>query len=208
MPAAAALPPALVTLTSSTNPATVRQTVTLTATVSGSPGGPAPTGTVTFFDASATALCQAVPLGAGGKASCVRPLVAGERNVWARYDGDLAYLSTLGQPVFQRVIGDPSSVVVSSAPNPSVSGQPVTFRARVSAQIAGAPMPTGTVDFDIEGVDCSRRPVLLGEATCVMPMHFGTFPFTATYLWATRGSAAPRPRRPPTPSARPPPGWC
>ncbi|MEU0477076.1 Ig-like domain-containing protein, partial [Streptomyces olivaceus] len=45
-----------------------------------------------------------------------------------------------------------STTTVTSAPDPSLFGQPVTFTATVQPELAGGPVPTGTVDFSVDSV--------------------------------------------------------
>ncbi|NUV77848.1 Ig-like domain-containing protein, partial [Streptomyces fungicidicus] len=45
-----------------------------------------------------------------------------------------------------------STTTVTSAPDPSLFGQPVTFTATVQPELTGGPVPTGTVDFSVDSV--------------------------------------------------------
>ena len=90
-------------LTGGTNPSIYGQSVTFTATVSGS--GPAPTGAVSFYDGgscSGTLLAASVPLSSGHASFAISSLVAGSHSIAACYQGDDNYSASnasLGQPV-------------------------------------------------------------------------------------------------------------
>src|SRR5439155_860696 len=61
-----------------------------------------------------------------------------------------------------------TSTALSSSPNPSVYGQPVTFTAAVSVNSPGSGHPGGTVAFKDGGSDiagCGARPVNTATGT-------------------------------------------
>jgi hypothetical protein len=73
-----------IALSSSQNPSSASQSVTFTATVTGS----SPTGTVTFKDGT-TVICSTVTLSSGGSASCTTSALAvGSHSITAVYSGD------------------------------------------------------------------------------------------------------------------------
>ena len=128
-------------LTSSANPSAFGQSVTFTATVSGSSGG-SPTGSVIFTDGSST-------LGSGtldntGKATFpTSTLTPGSHTIKATYNGDTNFAGSnisLTQTVNQATS---TTALTSSSPS-STFGQPVTFTATVSSS---GGTPTGTVTF-------------------------------------------------------------
>jgi Zn-dependent metalloprotease len=104
-------PPTTTTLTSSLNPSLVGQSVTFTATVSGSGG--TPTGTVTFKDGATTLGSPAL---AGGVATfTTSALTAGTHPITASYSGD-ANFSASASPTFnQTVIGGCTVAVTNNA---------------------------------------------------------------------------------------------
>ncbi|WP_217493205.1 Ig-like domain-containing protein, partial [Streptomyces griseus] len=58
-----------------------------------------------------------------------------------------------------------STTSVTSAPDPSVFGQPVTFTATVQPELAGGPVPTGSVEFSVDAVPLATVPLdLSGQA--------------------------------------------
>ena len=163
------------TVTSSANPSVSGQPVTLTATVSpvGSGAGH-PTGTVAFSDggtAIPTCATQAVNASTG-TATCPRLYATpGSHSITAVYSGDDNFLMS-GSSAFGQVVdkADTATTVVSSV-NPSVSGQSVTFTARVLPTAPGAGLPTGTVAFSDGGTPiaaCATQTVTSGTgiATC------------------------------------------
>ena len=146
-------------LTSSDNPSLVGQVVTYTASVlataaSGQDPVPsAPTGTVTFRDGT-TVICSAVTLVSTGpttsRATCTPPtyLVAGNHPITAAYTNiDLNFTSSTSPVLIQVVRAPrPTSTILTSSPNPSVAGAPVTLVAHV-LPASGVGTPTGTVNF-------------------------------------------------------------
>jgi len=130
-------------LTSSMNPSSVGQAITLTAKVSAASG--TPTGTVSFMDGSTT--LGRVSL-SGGRASLVSSkLSAGTHSLKATYAGERYYRassSTVLSQVVQSAIASTSTVLTSSA-NPSVAGQTITLAVRVTSSSGGT--ATGTVQF-------------------------------------------------------------
>ena len=163
--------PALV-LSSSADPSTFGQPVTITAVVPATDGG----GTVAFTaHGSPTPIsgCAAQPLtqGSGGtySATCTfTPDWAGTQPVTATYSGDASYQASTGTlPGGQTV--NPATTLLSS-PDPSVSGQPVTFTATVTPTDGG-----GTVAFYADG---SATPIS-GCGTQPLTQASG-FTYTAT----------------------------
>ncbi len=84
------------TLTSSINPATLNQSVTLTATVRANGASGTPTGTVTFVDTFTNTTLGSVALSNGTAALTVTNFSAGNHIIQARYSGDATYLFSLG----------------------------------------------------------------------------------------------------------------
>ncbi|MFI5120322.1 MAG: beta strand repeat-containing protein [Thermoanaerobaculia bacterium] len=97
--------PSVTTIVSSVNPSLVGQSVTFTATVTGS--GSTPTGTVTFLDGATT--LGAVALNGSGQASLsTASLTQGSHSITAAYGGDATYApstANLNQLVNPVVVG-------------------------------------------------------------------------------------------------------
>ncbi len=147
------------TLQSSLNPSTFGQSVTFTATVTGT----SPTGTVAFSGGGISG-CAAQPLDGSGMATCVTAALPVESNqtVTATYSGDGTNDTSFGT-VSQTVTKVNTTTAVLSSVNPSTVGQSVTFTATVS----GGSSPTGTVAFSGTGITgCDAQPLTSGMATC------------------------------------------
>jgi hypothetical protein len=152
--------PSTTSLGSSPNPSTNGQSVTLTATVTGS----SPTGTVDFKDGGTTLSgCGAQPL-SGGTATCTNSsLAVGGHAITAVYGGDTTDTTSTSSTLTQTVQAI-SATGLGSSQNPSASGQSVTFTATVTGS-----SPTGTVDFKDGGTSisgCGAQTVSGGSATC------------------------------------------
>lgn len=131
------------TLASSSNPSSLGQAVTFTATVVG--GVATPTGSVTFSDGSTVLATIALPSGSNVASFTTAALAVGGHTISASYGGDVSYTGSSSSLVQAVNRADTTTTVTSSA-NPSTFGQAVTFTATVAAQVLGM-MPTGTVTF-------------------------------------------------------------
>jgi Big-like domain-containing protein len=152
------------TLSSSLNPAPYGQTVTLTASVSGSTGSGTPTGTIRFMDGtSVVATQQLAPSGAltTSAAFASSTLSAGGHNLSAVYDGSGAFAPSSAS-LTENIIGISSTTTtLSGSPNPSDLGKPVTFLVTVTSTLPGAASPTGAVTLTVGGT------TVLGTQTLV-----------------------------------------
>jgi hypothetical protein len=131
-------------LISSQNPSTVGQSVTFTAAVT-SGGFPISGGSVTFMEGST--ILVTVPLSAASNAIyTIATLTNGPHSITATYNPDphVQIQPSVSSPVIQDVV-QPSTVVLTSTPNPSSFGSPVTFTVTVTSQ--STQPPTGTVNF-------------------------------------------------------------
>ncbi len=174
-------------LASSANPSVSGQGVTFTATVSvngpGSNAVPNPTGTVTFYDsgvAIGTGTLSGTPTDTATFATST--LSAASHTITAAYtSGDGSFnASPVSASISQVVNKASTTTMVSSSPNPSVSGQSVTFTATVSIAGPGSNSvanPTGTVTFYDSGV-------AIGTGTLS-----GTATDTATFVTSTLSTA-------------------
>jgi len=143
-------------VTSSAEPAVSGQVVTLTATVDGREVL-APAGTVTFA-LDGVDICRNVALAlAGGRsrASCQvagQRLAVGDHQVLARYSGDPAQsLQASSGALTQRVDRASAGIALLSQPDPTAFGQLVALSATVAAIEPGQGVPTGTVQFLVNG---------------------------------------------------------
>jgi large repetitive protein len=185
------------TLTSGTNPTVWGQLVTLTATIT--PVAPAPSGTVAFQDSGSNiAGCVNKALVARVATCATAALAVGSHTVTAVYGGDLTYAPSTSAPVVQVVSAGTTSTLVGSSANPSLSGQTVTYTARVTAVAPASGTRTGSVDFQDSGVDipgCGAKAVAAaGTATCAITYAGpGSHTITAIYSGDANftGSTAP-----------------
>jgi large repetitive protein len=107
------------TLMSSQNPSSIGQSVTFTATVSGSRG--TPTGTVTFSVDGAAG--TPIALSGGQALFTTSTLPLGNHNITAAYGGDTNFAaSTTAAPLVQMVNKRPTTTTVVSSANPSNIG--------------------------------------------------------------------------------------
>jgi hypothetical protein len=123
------------------NPSDLGQTVYFGAAVILSDGKGIPTGTVTFKEGST--ILGTGQLLFGVTSFNTNSLTVGSHNIQAVYSGDSNYAASTSNIVVEKVQYD-SKITLSSAPNPSNAGQPVTFTAKV---IGSSGTPTGKVDF-------------------------------------------------------------
>jgi hypothetical protein len=130
-------------VTSSLNPATIGQSVTFTAAVSGSTGAPPNGETVTFKNGPAT--LGTGTLSGGVAQFTTSSLPAGTASILASYPGDTTLLPSNSAVFKETVNNNVTTVALASNANPSSYGQSVTFTATVSAGSGGT--PGGTVTF-------------------------------------------------------------
>jgi len=198
-------------LTSSPNPSASGHSVTFTATVtannaSSDPSGP--TGTVTF-NKCPTAACGTTAslgtgtIGAGGKATfSTSSLPVGTTYVEAVYPGaSTNFTGSTSNVVAQVVPGATigTTTALTSTPNPSALGNPVTLTATVT-KTSGSGTPTGTVRFYLGST--SNPPIgtgtlnASGKATFVTSsLPVGTDSLYAVYAGDTNFSGSTSPVR-------------
>jgi hypothetical protein len=130
------------TLSSSLNPSTFGQSVTLTANVI---GAGSPTGTVTFKDGSTVLASE--PVSSGLASFSTTSLAGGSHSVTAVYNGDSTFLGSTSSALSDTVNLASTSATVTASASPSTVDQGVTFTASVTVQAPGSGTPTGTVTF-------------------------------------------------------------
>lgn len=141
-------------LTSGTNPSVVAQSVTLTATVTGS----TPTGTVTFKDGAATIGTGTI---SSGTATLVTSFAAkASHSLTAVYAGNANNLASTSAVRTQTVNARTTTTVLTSGINPAVVGQGVTLTATVTGTNA-----TGNVTFKDGTTTIGTSAVTAGVAT-------------------------------------------
>ena len=169
------------TVTSSANPGLFSQPVTITATVSAKlPGSGTPTGTVTFLDGGTSVGTSTVT---GGMALYpATSLSSGNHLFTASYNGDSNFLASVSAAYTQTINRAGTTTTVSSASNPSVFGQTVTFTATVSVVTPATGTPTGMVTF-LDGGSVLSTAALTGTtASCTTSgLSVGSHTITAVY---------------------------
>lgn len=165
-----------VSLGTSGSPSDVGQTVTFTATVTGS--GATPTGTVIFLvDGIREAF---VALSNGVATYSTSSLSAGSHQVIADYNGDSNYDPATSNSLNQVVHGVVTTVNLTSSSNPSIIGQAVTFTATVTDS---GSTPTGAVIFEIDGTQVASVALSNGVATySISSLTLGSHNVIANYL--------------------------
>ncbi|MFE9771725.1 beta strand repeat-containing protein [Streptomyces sp. NPDC005931] len=171
--------PATITLvTTSPNPSVFGQPVTLKATVIPIGAG-TPTGTVTFTVGGGPAVTA--PVVGGTATATVDDLPVGTHPVTATYSGDASFTPSTGTTL-QAVIQATTRTKVTSSPDPSAYGQPVTITATVTPVPPGEGTPTGTVIFVIGGGPTLTAPLVNGTATVTVNLlSVGPHAITAIY---------------------------
>ena len=173
----------------SVNPSVSGQTVTYTATVSAvAPATGTRTGTVAFEDGGVViAGCGAKAVAVAGTATCAIAYVGpGAHTITAIYSGDANFTGSTTAVLTQTVNPGATAVALSSSANPSSTGANVTLTANVAATAPASGMRTGTVDFQVGGVNiagCTAQVVpVSGKATCVTnTLTVGANTITAIY---------------------------
>jgi hypothetical protein len=168
------------TVTSDTNPASIGQSVTLTATIAAvapGAGDPASLGgeTVEFFDGGTSLGFGSGPSTSGGVTTstlAVTFTTVGLHNITAQYVGDTDFNNSTSAVMQQFVSDAGTTTALVSSVNPSTVGQSVTFTATVSAATSGA--PTGTVTF-MDGA----TPLSIGTIATVGGNQVATFTTSA-----------------------------
>jgi hypothetical protein len=163
---AAAATPSL-SITSSRNPSSTGQSVTLTANVSMSSG--AVTGSIEFYDGAT--LLGTSPIVSGRATRSISTLAAGSHAITARYVGSASAPPAIA-PVFVQAVGASgwknrtTTMCLSSSGNPSALGDAVTFTATVTG--SSSTTPSGRILFMIDGVvagDPAGVPVITISST-------------------------------------------
>jgi len=134
--------PTTTMVVSSVNPSVFGQSVTFTATVSGTG---TPTGTVQFKDSGIT--IGSGTLSGGVATFATAALHAGAHNITAVYGGDSTFAGSTGSLPTQTVNRAATTTALGVDINPSTFGTTVTFTATVSVTAPGGGTPTGTVIF-------------------------------------------------------------
>jgi hypothetical protein len=173
-------------VSSSPNPSVLGQAVTFTASVSAvGSAATTPTGSVDFKEGGTDLTPGGVTLNGAAQATfTISSLAVGSHTITATYGGSTSFLSSTGDDTASpQVVNKAStSTAVSSAPNPSVSGQLVTVTATVAPVAPGGGTPTGTVTFTVSDLVEMKPLNGSGQATFSFPfVGTGMLTITASY---------------------------
>jgi uncharacterized delta-60 repeat protein len=168
-----------VSLASGANPSLSGQSVTFTATVSGSAG--TPTGTVTFLDgASAIAGCSSLALSSGAAACTTGGLGAGAHTITASYSGNVTYTAATSNAVSQSV-QPPATTSLSVSPT-SIDFGGASMGTTSQPQTISV-TNTGTTTVTISGVAASAQfaqsstcSTLAAGESCTVSVSFSPAP--------------------------------
>ena len=149
--------PSSTVVITSAEPSTYGQSVTFTATISGSVG--TPDGTVTFKNG--TTVLGTVALSGSQAALAVSTLNGGTHTINAVYSGSSQYASSTGS-VSQIVVPTATTTTLTSSENPSAFGDTVTFSVTVGSAAAAA--PTGNITLKDGKTIVGTVPLINGQA--------------------------------------------
>jgi len=177
--------PSTTTLISSANPSIVGQPVTFSVTVNSTAGSLGiPSGIVTFFDGITVIGTQALDV-FGTTTFTTSTLSQGTHPITAVYGGDETNSASVSSILSQVVNQGTTTTTLVSVLNPSVYGEPVTFRAFVETNLPGSGVLTGTVTFKNGAVTLPGGVVTLnnqGAALYITPsLPVGANSITAVY---------------------------
>ncbi len=152
------------TPTSTLNPSTYGQSVTFTATVTGSGG--TPTGTLSFYDTGT--LLGSSTLSGGSAALTTSAVAAGTRSITAVYSGDATFASSTSAALTQTVNKVTLTTTLTVSPLSQQYSDQASMQATLSAPGAAesvtfkiGTIALGTATFDATG-KASLSPQLLG----------------------------------------------
>jgi len=175
-------------LTATPNPATVGQSVTLKATVTGSKG--TPTGTVTFYYGT-LAISGAVTLNSSGLASTTAStngLPPGTYGITADYAGSSTYNTSKSSALNVTLNKAPTVTTLTASPTSVTPPGNVTLTATVKRSTSGASgTPTGSVTFYADGSDALATVKVNSSGVATITASSkgypaGKYPITAKYL--------------------------
>jgi subtilase family serine protease len=147
--------------------------VVLSATVTSGTGGGPPTGSVTFYDESKSANIVTVILSANsGNSSAVSVtvtgvLTAGTHNIQAQYSGDSTYAAVNSGVVTVTSAQSSTTTAMTPATAFPLTGSSLIVTAVVTSANAGtgALAPSGTVNFEMDGVSQGSGALVAGSAS-------------------------------------------
>jgi hypothetical protein len=171
-------------------------TVSITAAITSIGNGPAPTGTLQFYDGS-TRIGAPVPLqqGAGTYSSAV--FAVGSHSVTAVYSGDSNYSSITSTPVTFSIVAQGTDTLSLAYTGPTLVaiGNPLTIPGNIVYSPVLGPAPSGVVSLLEDGTAIGSATLGTSPAfsitvnTNAMPLTAGTHVFTLHYPGDTHWSS-------------------
>jgi hypothetical protein len=179
------------TLTVQPSSATFGQAVSLMAVVAPvAPGAGTPTGTVTF---AIDGVGQGPVTLSGGVATLtLTNLNTGSHTIIATYNDDSNFAGSGSGSSNFTVAQAPTSTSISAS-GPAVYGQSVTFTANVVSTVVGAATPSGTLQFQVDGVNRGQPVTLNGSGQALLSLTSlsgGAHTITANFLNNTNFAAS------------------
>jgi uncharacterized repeat protein (TIGR03803 family) len=176
-------------------PTTVNQdqTITLSSTVKRTSASGAPTGTVTFYLATAELAVATLSNGKAGTTLTVPTTVLpGKYAIRADYNGDSSDQVSSSGPVNLTVFAA-TNLSLTITPNPAPADSAVSLSATVK-QTYGSAIPTGTVAFSANGSSVGSA-TLSGSGDAILDLSDfgippGTYPITAAYSGDSANAAS------------------
>ena len=180
------------TLTSSRNPSTFGQAVTLSASVSSKVAGTI-SGSVTFKD-GATSL-GTVTVSAGKATFSTTKLKVGTHTITALYNGSPKFEASISNKLSEQVGKAKTTTALRSSINPATHGTAVTFTATVTPAFPGN--PTGTVSFKdgatvigTAALNASTHQAIITRSNLAVGTHIITAAYGGSGSFSTSTSAA------------------
>lgn len=175
------LPGGGVALAVSPDPAAVGSVVTLTATVTGSSGGPTPTGSVTFYNGTSP-IAGPLTLTNGATAYSTTSLPMGIYSIVASYSGDANYLGSNSNTITESVVTAPGASISGntgignqSVGSPSIA-IPLSITFSVSETLGSISVLTeGVPNLDFAnagGGSCSLGTQYAANSSCTVNVTF------------------------------------
>lgn len=166
----------LTEIQTSGSPSVAGQSVTFTATVTGTATNGVPNGPITFNFGDGDSVTLLPIVGASNSVATVAHTytTAGNKTVTATYAGDGPNYTGSSASLTQTVNKAASSPSLNISPSPGVAGQASTFSVTVSG-VSGVPTPTGTATINFGD----------GSPQAVLTLSGGTASTTHTYATAT-----------------------
>lgn len=170
-----------VSVAANPSPAIAGAMVAIAAAVAVTRGISAPTGAVTFTDTfnGAKEALGTAQLGTGGTALIRPAFMAGLHSIVATYAGDSNNGGSISAPLELTVLPGSTSVVLTSAPNPSALGVSAVF----TATVTGSEAVSGTVAFfaDGKGIGTATLGAKSSASLSDSTLSFGAHSMTAAY---------------------------